>query len=259
MQKYLKVFQLSLRHASKNYKLFVGLGIFLITCLLIFEHLWKIAAAKAGVETFSSEELLWYIALNEWVLIAIPAIDDEIESDLHSGRLAYLLPRPISYLGSCFAQALGELCINLLILGLITFAFTFWKVGSLPFAPWGIGISFLLALAAGSLAILFHMLIGLSSFWLQDIGPCVWVWEKLLFMLGGLMLPLAAYPEWIQAIAYWTPFPAILSERSALALNFSMQQILFLSTMLAVWYAIAILALVSLYRRGLRILNIQGG
>lgn len=120
IKKYIAIFNHSFLHALKNYKALIGLSIFLITCLIIFSHLWKFAAAKTGAAIFSADQLLWYIAFNEWVLVSIPDPQDEVEQDLRSGRLAYLLPRPVSYLGSTFAEASGILTVNLLIMAILT-------------------------------------------------------------------------------------------------------------------------------------------
>lgn len=258
-QKYFAIFRLSFQNALRNYKALIGLSIFLMTCLVIFAHLWKIAAAKLGVVSFNSEQLLWYIAFNEWVLVSLPDTQDEMEEDLRSGRLAYLLPRPISYLGATFAEAIGTLSANLLALGAVTFLFTYWQVGSLPFEPAGIFFALIFGLMAGVLAVLFQMLIGLSAFWVTEVSPFYWIWEKLLFMLGGLMLPLAVYPQWMQTFAHYTPFPAILGERSALALNFNGDVVMALAASLMGWGAVAFTFLMFAYRRGLRILNIEGG
>lgn len=258
-QKYLSIFNLSCLHALKNYQALIGLSIFLMTCLVIFAHLWKITAAKAGIVSFDPGQLLWYIAFNEWVLISIPDTHENMEHDLRSGRLAYLLPRPISYLGATFAEALGTLSINLLVLGCVTFLFTWQQVGVLPFQPIGLVVAILFGFIAGLIAVIFQMLIGLTAFWLHEVSPFFWIWEKLLFMLGGLMLPLTIYPQWMQNLAYFTPFPAILGERSALALNFTLHNIMTLAGSLAVWGIFGTICLVLVYRKGLRILNVEGG
>ncbi len=259
VRKYYAIFGLSFHHSLKNYKALIGLSVFLITCLIIFAHLWKIAAAKTGVVNLNPEQLLWYIAFNEWVLISIPETQEEVEEDLRSGRLAYLLPRPVSYLGATLAEGLGTLCVNLLVLGAVTFSFTWWQVGSLPFPPLGLIIVAVLGLLAGLLALIFQMLIGISAFWLQEVSPFYWIWEKLLFMFGGLMLPLTVYPQWMQTVAYFTPFPAILGERSALALDFNPFAVAGLFGSLIGWGILGVICLSVLYRKGLRILNIEGG
>ncbi len=258
-QKYLAIFNLSFLHTFKNYKALLGLSLFLMTCLIIFAHLWKMAAAKTGIASYNPDQLLWYIAFNEWVLVSIPDAQEEIEQDLRSGRLAYLLPRPISYLGATFAEALGTLTVNLLVLGGVTFLFTWWQVGALPFHPLGLLVTLLFGLMAGLIAVIFQMLIGLSAFWLQEVSPFFWIWEKFLFMLGGLMLPLAVYPQWMQTLAHLTPFPAILGDRSALALDFNLNHVLTLTLSLTGWGVFGLFCLLLVYRKGLRILNVEGG
>lgn len=258
-QKYSTVFKLAAVHSLKNYKSLLGLSIFLLTCLIIFAQLWKIAAAKTGSIDLNPNELLWYIAFNEWVLIAIPDVQIDMEHDLRSGRLAYLLPRPMSYLCATFFEGLGILCVNLLILGLVAFTFTWIKIGGIPFGLAHFPLTIALGLLAGCVAIIFQMLVGVSAFWLQEVGPFNWIWEKLLFALGGLMLPLAAYPEWLQTLARFTPFPAILGERSALAIHFSLEHVWHVASALLFWGALGLAFLVLLYRKGLRILNVEGG
>lgn len=259
LQKYFYLYRLAVFHSIKNYKALIGLSIFLMTCMLIFAHLWKIAAMRMGVFHLQQDQLLWYIALNEWVLISLPDVQEEIEQDLRSGRLAYLLPRPISYLTSIFCESLGTLSVNLFVLGIVAFSFTSLFAGTIPFTLVGMGIVILSALLAGCVAMLFQMVVGLSAFWLKDSGPFYWIWEKSLFALGGLMLPLAIYPEWLQLIAKWTPFPSILGERSVLALDFSFSHAFLNMGHLLLWGSVAFYALFYLYRRGQKILNMEGG
>lgn len=255
MGKYFAIFKLSFSHAICNYKGLIGLSIFLLTCLVIFSNLWKVAA----INDLNPGTLLWYITFNEWVYISLPDVEDSMEQDLRSGRLAYLLPRPISYLGATLAHAIGALVANLLILGIVGFAFTYFMVGSIPFSPLAMVLAIVLGFIAGLVGVFFLTGIGLSAFWFNEVGPMYWIWEKLFFMLGALMLPLTAYPEWLQAIAKWTPFPAMLGERSALSLEFSYEKVAFLFLSLAFWGCVGIVIIFFLYRRGLKILNIEGG
>lgn len=259
MSKYLFIFNLAVIQSIKNYKALIGLSLFLLTCLLVFAHLWKIAAAKMGAAHLHPDQLLWYIALNEWVLISIPDIQIDMEQDLRSGKLAYLLPRPISYLKSIFFEGLGMLTVNLLVLGAVAFLFTWWRIGAFPFDAPSLIILLALGVLAGLVGVIFQMLVGISAFWLQEVSPFNWIWEKLLFALGGLILPLAVYPLWIQKIAYFTPFPAILGQRSALAIDFSFSEALHVMLSLFFWGLLALGCLSLLYRKGLKILNVEGG
>lgn len=258
-QKYFTVFKFAFIHSLRNYKALIGLSIFLITCLIIFAHLWKVAAAKIGAIDLQPDQLLWYIAFNEWVLISLPDVQEDIEEDLRSGRLAYLLPRPISYLGAIFVEGLGILSARLMVLGLVTFIFTWIRAGDIPFSLSAFPITIAIGLFAGCVGVIFKMTVGVSAFWVQQVEPFHWIWEKLLFTLGGLMLPLFVYPEWLQQIARFTPFPAILGDRSALAIDFTWGNVFNITSILLFWGILGCCCLVVLYRKGLRIVNIEGG
>ncbi|MDN3504975.1 MAG: hypothetical protein P0S95_05320 [Rhabdochlamydiaceae bacterium] len=259
MDKYWTFYRISFCHAIKNYKALFGLSIFLIACLLIFAHLWKVAAAKKGLVSFDPNQLLWYIAFNEWILIAIPDVHSDMEHDLRSGRLAYHLPRPISYLGAIFFEGAGRLTANLIILGIICFGFTWLKIGFLPFSMSAFILSLLFGVASGIVGLIFHMAIGLSAFWLKDITPFTWIWEKFLYLLGGLILPLSVYPLWIQKVALFTPFPSILGARSALTLGFSWHLAFNLALHLLFWGLFATTISMVAYRKGVKIVHIEGG
>ena len=259
IQKYLQIFNLAIIHTLKDYKGLVALSIFMTTCLVIFAHLWKIAAAKSGAINLDPNQLLWFIAFNEWVLISIPDVQLDIEQDLRSGRLAYLLLKPLSYLGATFFEAAGTLWTNLIALGAVGFTFTWIKTGILPFEAFYFIPTILLGFLAGCVGLIFQMLVGISAFWTQEVGPFNWIWEKLLFILGGLILPLTVYPKWLQDIAYMTPFPFILGARSALVFDHSLYNFLWITCSIIGWSVLGFLCLFVLYRRGLQILNIEGG
>ncbi|MCE5317957.1 MAG: hypothetical protein LLG04_11455 [Parachlamydia sp.] len=214
---------------------------------------------KSGAQVMPSDRLLWYIAFNQWVLFSIPEIYLEMEDELRSGRLAYLLPRPVSYLGAKFSEGAGLLLLNLSALGLVTFFFNWFWTGSLPCHPLSLCPIFLFGILAGLVALLFQMAIGLTSFWIQEVGPCYWIWEKLLYVLGGLILPLSIYPLWLQKLADWTPFPVLLGKRSFLALDFHSENYLALLMQMTLWAGLGIALLLFLFHKGLRTLTIEGG
>jgi ABC-2 type transport system permease protein len=246
-------------HAVRNYRALIGLSVFQMTCLLIFAYLWKVAAARQGALNLSADDLLWYIAFNECVLIALPDLPDTIEQDLRSGRLAYLLPRPISYLGATFAEGLGTLTVNLMVLGIVGVLFTWARIGSFPFHPLCLIPMAALSLLAGAVAMVFQMIVGLSAFWIKEVSPFNWIWERLLFVFGGLILPLSVYPEALQNIAKLTPFEPILGGRSGLVFNFDLAPFLAVVGTLVCWGLLGGAGLYWIYRRGLRIVNIEGG
>src|SRR6185503_5609466 len=81
---------------------------------------------------------------------------------------------------------------------------------------WALPIGALSAVALLS----FNAMIGLCAFWLQDCSPIYWVWQKLAFLLGGLLLPLDIYPRWLRRLAEASPFSALLYGPASLVLEF---------------------------------------
>ena len=258
MKKYFAIFKLGMVNTIKNHKALLGISIFLVTCLIIFLQLWKIVPENyTGI--FTREKLLWYIAFNEWVFIAIPEVQLNIENDFRTGRLSYQLSKPVSYIGAVFAENLGVFFINFIVLGIVILLFISIKFHHFPFSILVFSTSVLLSFFAGLLGIIFQMIIGLCSFWISEISPIYWIWEKFLFMCGGLILPLSLCPQLVQKVASFTPFPIILGQRSLLAVNFNVADFTGLLFSLILWWSVGIILLKIIFHYGLRILNIGGG
>ena len=191
--------------------------------------------------------------------MAIPRPERVIESDFRSGKLAYLIPRPMSYLGYIFAEGCGQGFIYMTVLGVISYIFTWGFVGSITISRWGFVVVVASGLLALILGIIFKMIIGLLAFWMHDVDPVAWIWEKSLFALGGLLLPLSAYPSGWQVVAKYTPFSVILGGRSALALHYNAGIAFELLAKLLLWIIVGGIMAGLLYRRGLKIISIGGG
>jgi len=101
--------------------------------------------------------------------------------------------------------------------------------------------------------------LGLLSFWLTDATPVYWVTQKLLFTLGGLMLPLALYPEWVQRVAFVTPFPALLSGPAGFVIGASPSEAGELLLRLAFWGVLIFATVHVMFWRGTRSLQVNGG
>lgn len=258
MRKYYRIFLSAFYESLFNYKFLIGISIFLIVCLVVFSQLWNIVSLRLEGLNLDRRALLWFIALNEWILLAIPRNYHTLESDFNSGKFALNLIRPLSQSLYYFCTALGQFCVNFLVLGIISFVFTWISVGAPPicFATWGWII--LEAFFAGILGICAHMVLGICAFWTTSIDPFVWIWEKLLFALGGLLVPLAAYPMLLQKIAAYTPFPLILAGRSARIFETGCEEGLILIKILC-WILGCMIVFNLLYRKALRSITMEGG
>ena len=116
-----------------------------------------------------------------------------------------------------------------------------------------------LVLLSCILTLQFGMLIGLCAFWLQDCGPIYWIWQKLTFVLGGLMVPLELYPGWLRELALWTPFSAAIHGPASLIFATGLGSALGVAARLVFWNAVFALVLAWVYRRALAEIDLHGG
>jgi|GEM_PF-5421244 len=239
----------------QRYLLTVGLSIFLISCLTVFAFLWE----QTGPSQFRKDELLWYLAFNEWILIATPYIHFEIQDEFYNGTFTGLLLKPISYIGAKIASGLGHLLFNLPILALVSFGFAFLWTGSFPFTLASFCGALILGFLASLLALFAVIGIGLLSFWVADTFSIFWFWQHCVFLCGGLILPLLAYPPLVQKLVTFTPFFYILGGRSQLVFQQDLWYFFWIAGSLCVWMAIILFGIKKLFQNGLRRWNAHGG
>ena len=104
-----------------------------------------------------------------------------------------------------------------------------------------------------------YVLIGLTAFWLSDISPLFWIWQKLLFVLGGLMLPLSLYPAWLHEAAHYTPFPWLLGGPAGFMVSVDLATVTPLAAGLVFWMVAVLLVATATYRRAIRSVHVNGG
>ncbi|MCB1181169.1 MAG: ABC-2 family transporter protein [Chlamydiia bacterium] len=255
---YLFLSKLFFLQGIKSYKSLLGLSTLLITCLLIFSHLWKVVSFTTSSLPLKTHELLWYITLNEWILLSVPSIHIEIEQEFRDGHMIYLLTKPISYLKFKFFQGLGTLLFQLAALGGIAFSFTTFMTKTFPFTFLSFTLTILLGISAAVTSLLFHLYIGLFAFWLHEVSPMHWIWQKFSFILGGLFIPLSLYPNWLQTASSLTPFPWLLGERS-LCLFDPTRACLSVACALIGWGSLSLILLTLTYKKIQRQFMTHGG
>jgi ABC-2 type transport system permease protein len=231
---------------------------FVVVILGVFSALWR-AASEAGLPVgVDRAGLVWYLAATEWIILSAPPIHVEIESEIRRGDIAYQLARPFSYLASLAAQGLGLLAVRAPLIGLAAWACAYAFTGTLPPAS-VLGYVIPFGIAAMGLVYALYVLVGLTAFWLGDVSPIFWITQKLLFVLGGLMLPLSIYPEWMQRAAYGTPFPVMLAGPAGFLIGASEAEAWRLAFDLVLWSGIIGAAAHLMFRRAIRRLQVNGG
>jgi ABC-2 type transport system permease protein len=231
---------------------------FFAVILGVFSSLWR-AAAEAGLPMGAdASQLLWYLAITEWITLSTPQVHLEIQETIRGGDVIYRLGRPASFVLGELATGLGLLAVRLPVLGLTAVVCAFWFTGMVP-PPATLATVIPFGIAAAVLLTALHVWIGLLAFWMQDVSPVYWVFQKLLFVLGGMMLPLHLYPEVVQRTAALTPFPVLLAAPASFVFGAGMAAPAPLAACLALWSGVIALGLRWTFARAAAGLTINGG
>lgn len=260
MRKYIAFATLGFRQARAEPGELLGRAVFFVLIVGVFSAVWR-AVAESGGSVSSARrpaEMLWYLAMTEWILMSAPAIHFQIEDDIRRGDVAYQIARPASWLGARLAHGLGALSVRAPVMLVVAFAAA-WTLAGRPRHPVGLAAAIAFGLAAAVVITLSHVAIGIAAFWLGDVAPAYWIWQKLLFVLGGLLLPLQFYPALFVRVARLTPFPALLAGPASLATGEPLMSAGVLALALAFWALLGWAVARAAFDRAVRRLQVNGG
>jgi ABC-2 type transport system permease protein len=229
--------------------------------LWVFTQLWRVAYGTTPTGELAGltlNQMLWYLMLAEAIELSRPRFSRTIADSVKDGSIAYLLNKPYNYLLYQMGVNAGD---SFLRFGLNLFfgSALIWIMSGPPPDPKGYPLV-LIAVALGWIInFCITSLIGLAAFISEEVAPYEWIYQKLIFILGGMMIPLDLYPAWLQSIAKALPFAYLMYGPAKLFVDPSWE----FFTKLAAGQLMWILVLGGLvgfaYSRGIRRLSINGG
>ncbi len=236
----------------------LGRIVFFAMILGVFSAVWRAVAEAGGPVGRNPREMLWYLAITEWVVMSAPLIFFQIEEDVRRGDVAYQFVRPASWLGGRLAHGIGALAVRAPVM-LVVACVTAWLYAGPPEQPRRLVIAVAFGFIAGAVLTIYHLGIGIVAFWLGDVAPAFWIWQKLMFVLGGLLLPLQFYPDAFVSVANFTPFPALLAGPASMLTREPHWSIGVLSMALMMWTVIGLGIARAAFGRAVRVLQVNGG
>jgi ABC-2 type transport system permease protein len=239
-----------------------GRGLQMVLFMLVFMALWATAfgvSGQAELQGFTRVDMVWYLAMTETIALSTSRIFEEIGEAVRAGDLAYTLARPLHYPFFQVANSLGNsaprFMLNLLVAVAVVGLGLRQASGSLP----GLAAFLVMALLALILDACIAVLIGLLAFWLEEITPVFWIYQKLVFTMGGLFLPLEMFPAWLRDVARWLPFQFIAYVPARAFVKFEPGFVLPAAAGQVIYIAALGLVLALVWRRAQRRLVVHGG
>ncbi len=237
-------------------------SIFMVVILYVFVQLWRATYRAVGAETIAGltfRDTLWYLVMTETIILSKLRFADRISTEVKDGSLAYTISRPYNYLLYHWAYGLGDTLMRLVINFTAGAILVTVLVGPMPFNPaytLPLIVSIALALV---LDFCVEGIIGLSAFITEDVSSIQLIYSKVLFILGGMLIPLDFFPDWLKNAALILPFNYVIYAPARLFVSFEWTRWLQVLGMQTVWIGVFALALWGLFRVGLRHVSVNGG
>ncbi|MGH1352347.1 MAG: ABC transporter permease [Methyloligellaceae bacterium] len=202
-------------HQSWQEKALISLQLITYAVLiLIFSSIFLVTPFEELPASFAinATVMIWYIIMTELVTLSGGSHNfHDMREDIKAGNFSSGLQRPKSYLFIKILNITGANIVRVAIFFLFGIAMGVYFTKSFPY-DW-VQIPFLftsLYLAAMIYSTMFCVL-GLVEVWGPYSKPVMWIFQKFTFLFGGLILPLKLYPEWLQKLVWFTPFPSVFN------------------------------------------------
>ena len=232
--------------------------VFYVLVMAVLASLWRAAVDANGgsVAGYSLVAITWYVAATEATTVSIrQRLISEVGRDIGSGAIAVELLRPAPVLGVRLSAELGHVLPRLAACFTVGAFVSVVSAGPPPGVP-----ALLLAVPSLVLAVACNIVaqhaFAAIAFWLRDAGSAWFLYQKLVFIVGGMLIPLEALPKWLERAASVLPFKAMSYTPARLASGhfepgLVVQQVL--------WLVVLGLGAGAVFRAGERRLQVVGG
>lgn len=261
MRRALAAFSISVKERLSYRADVLAMAGFLVVLVLIFSRLWiAVGEGGGGVGRYRTSSLVLYLVIAELVILAPANAHQRVAAEVKSGDLAVHLLRPVGYVWWELAREAGTAAVRLVALAATGAPAALLLGGVTDIHPLGlaVGLGVLVPLAI-LVEISARLSVGLLSLWLEDATPLYWIWQKAAFVLGGLMLPIDLYPQWLQRIIAWLPFQALLYGPARTVVAYDPAFARHALGSLLVWAAVMLVVLHTIYAASRRRLQVNGG
>ena len=239
----LKVIKIFMKNQMQN-KTYILLDIFNMVsrCLIVFLLYGYVFKINGGsINGISYKTTLWSMFIYFCIMILnIRRLDKIMMDDIKSGNVEMFINKPTNYIFLNFYKCLGQGLYSFIVISLIgSIAMIFFVLGQI-------------------LGLIIYAIIGVCSFFIQDVRPIHWLVDKMVMVLGGSYLPIAMFPNFMKVAAYYSPLGAINFATSTVYDSWNNE---FISRiMLQVgWIILFALLLKKLYMESLKKSMINGG
>lgn len=237
-------------------------NIFILLITFVMSQIWVVVFANNPeklIAGFSFEAMVWYVFMTELILTSQPQIILTLGEEIKSGNVAYILTKPYSFMAYYFHFSFGRTLVTMLIKVFFGMAVLSWFVALSNITFFTILATIIAVILALVLNFMIAGSISLFAFWLEDVRSMRFIYQKIVFIFGGLLFPIDIYPEFLRNIIHYLPFEGILYGPAKTLVNFDFVYWQILVVKQVVWILVFLIIIKIIYARGIKKVNLNGG
>lgn len=259
--KYWAVFRTQLANSLAYPLDLLGRSLLIVLFMWIFMNLWRVTYAATGsvsIAGLTLADTMWYLMMAEAVMLSKRELSETISEQVKDGSIAYMLNKPFNFVIYHFTAGLGD---TILAFGsnLIIGSAVVWLMVGPPPSVTGWLLAGVAVIFAWLMDFCISSLIGLSAFVVEDSTAFRWIYQKFLLLLGGLLIPLDFFPQWLQTISLNLPFAWIIYGPARLFVDPNLARFGAVLLQQCIWLAVLGGLLWLSYRGAVARLVINGG
>ncbi|GAA3842433.1 ABC-2 family transporter protein [Saccharothrix violaceirubra] len=246
------------RHSTYRQAMLAGVAANVVFGFLRTAILVAVVSSAGTVAGYDVPAAVSYVWLGQGIIGFINLWGDtELGERVRSGDVVVDLYRPWDLQAALYAQDVGRAGFTALIrfvpptaVGAVFFPFHWPDAGTWPLFALSLALSLTVSFGV-------RFLVNLSTFWLLDNRGIMSLYNALVWVMCGLGLPLAFFPDWARTLLWCTPFPSTLQAPVDVYLGHGPQWITLAHQ---VFWAVALILLGRLVlARAVRRVVVQGG
>ena len=260
MKKYLQIGKINFLNNIQYFGEFFFKAIFILLILFIFTNIWKtIYSGQAVIEGFTMVMMIWYLLMAESIVTSTSPVVRDVNKEIQSGEIAYQLNKPYNYVFYHLAKSISYRVIGFFLTFIIGAILIYLMVGGITLSLINLPLVIITAILAFILDFFMMMSIALLAFWFEDTNAFRWIYDKIIFTIGGMLIPIELFPKWLSSISNVLPFSFVAYHPAKLFVSFNMTQFLKVAGVQIIYILVFLCVAMIIYKVGSRRININGG
>jgi ABC-2 type transport system permease protein len=260
--KYYHISKINFKNNFAYFKDSIASALFVSVIIFIFSNIWRVvfnATQTELINGFTYPMMIWYLVLTESIIISQGRIIIEIGKEVISGEIANYLNKPYNYIFYKYASTIGASISNFLLTFIIAGLTATLLVGPISINPLNLPLILTSCLIGITLHFSMMTTLGIFTLWMEDSRSLDFLYQKIIFVAGGMLAPLDIFPTWFTNIALILPFSYAVYAPAMLFVNFSIGKFIEISLIQTFWILITISVALVLFKFLSRRVSINGG